>query len=174
MPEVGTTSATIASIKIGLFAGILTFLEYFGVPKEPFGLLGVLMFIDMGTGILKQKAVNMYSDPKYFKEITSSRFTFGIVKKLVVLVAICSVGIAIRGLGFDGKALLTWAIAGFITAEIYSIVQNGYIINTGKFLQEWDATGMVLKTILSFIRKNTEAQVQKFEEENNQDQTKGL
>lgn len=111
MPEVTTTTATVASIKISIFATILGFLEYFGIPKEPFGLLAVLMAIDLVTGITKQKAVNLYSDPKYFKDITSTRFTFGIVKKLVVITVICSLGIAIRGLGFDGRTLLTWSIA---------------------------------------------------------------
>lgn len=163
MPEVTTTTATVASIKIGIFASILAFLEYFGIPKEPFWLLWLLMFIDMGTGVIKQKSVNLYSDPKYFKEITSSRFTFGIVKKLIVLTVICAVGIAIRGLGFEGGELLTWAIAGFITAEIYSIVQNGYIITTGKFLPEWDATGMVLKALANIIKNRLQVQVQEVE-----------
>lgn len=111
MPEVTTTSATIATIKLSLFASILGFLEYFGIPKEPFGLLGVLMAIDMVTGITKQKAVNLYSDPKYFKDITSTRFTFGIVKKLIILTVICAVAISIKALGFSGNTLLTFAIA---------------------------------------------------------------
>lgn len=111
MPEVTTTTATIATIKLSLFASILGFLEYFGIPKEPFGLLGLLMGIDMVTGITKQKAVNLYSEAKHFKEITSTRFAFGIVKKLTIITVICSVGIAIRAYGFNGTTLLTWAIA---------------------------------------------------------------
>ena len=55
--------------------------------------------------------------------------------------------ISIKALGFDGAILLTLSIAGFVTAEIYSIVQNAYIINTGKFLPEFDATGLVLKAL---------------------------
>lgn len=105
------------------------------------------MFLDMVTGIAKQKAVNMSDDKEHFVAITSHRWWLGVMKKLVTLLVICAVAISIKALGFNGATLLTLSIAGFVTAEIYSIVQNAYIINTGKFLPEFDAAGMLLKAM---------------------------
>lgn len=73
--------------------------------------------------------------------------------------------ISIKALGFDGAILLTLSIAGFVTAEIYSIVQNAYIINTGKFLPEFDATGLVLNALAKVLRSRVEYQVQELEKE---------
>ena len=105
------------------------------------------MLIDMVTGITKQKAVNMSGDKTHYVEITSHRWWFGIVKKLVTLLVICAVAISIKALDFNGSLFITVAISGFVAAEIYSIVQNAYIINTGKFLPEFDAAGMLLKAM---------------------------
>lgn len=165
MPEVGTTTATVASMKLWLFASIFAFLEYFGIPKEPFTLLGLLMFLDMVTGIAKQKAVNMSDDKEHFVAITSHRWWLGVMKKLVTLLVICAVAISIKALGFNGATLLTLSIAGFVTAEIYSIVQNAYIINTGKFLPEFDAAGMLLKAMAWVLRNRVEVQVQEIEKQ---------
>lgn len=73
--------------------------------------------------------------------------------------------ISIKALGFDGAMLLTLSIAAFVTAEIYSIVQNAYIINTGKFLPEFDATGLVLKALAWVLKSRVEYQVQELEKE---------
>jgi hypothetical protein len=43
------TTTTVMAMKLGLVASIFTFFEYFGIPREPFTLLGVLMMIDMVT-----------------------------------------------------------------------------------------------------------------------------
>lgn len=165
MPDVTTTTATAASIKLWLFASIFAFLEYFGIPKEPFTLLGALMFIDMITGITKQKAVNMSGDKDHYVEITSHRWWFGIVKKLITLLVICAVAISIKALDFNGSLFIAIAISGFVAAEIYSIVQNAYIINTGKFLPEFDAAGMLLKSIAGVLRNQVEAKVQEIEKQ---------
>lgn len=165
MPDVTTTTATAASIKIWLFASIFAFLEYFGVPEEPFGLLAVLMAIDLITGITKQKAVNMSGDKAHYVEITSHRWWFWIVKKLVTLLVICSVAISIKALDFNGSLFITIAISGFVAAEIYSIVQNAYIINTGRFLPEFDASGMLLKSMAWVLRNRVELQVQEIEKQ---------
>lgn len=161
MPE--TTTATVASVKLWLFASLFAFFEYFGIPGEPFTLLGVLMLIDMVTGITKQLAVNMSGDKEHYIEITSHRWWFWIVKKLVTLLVICAIAIAIKWLDFDGAIFITVAIAGFISAEIYSIVQNAYIINTGKFLPEFDATGMLLRAMAWVLRSKVEKKVQEIE-----------
>lgn len=165
MPEVGTTTATVASVKLWLFASIFGFFEYFGIPREPFTLLGVLMFIDMLTGIAKQKSVNMSNDPSNFIAITSHRWWLWVMKKLVTLLVICAVAISTKAIWFDWAILLTLSIAGFVTAEIYSIVQNAYIINTGKFLPEFDATGLVLNALAKVLRSRVEYQVQELEKE---------
>lgn len=123
------------------------------------------MFLDMVTGIAKQEAVNMSDDKEHFVAITSHRWWLGVMKKLVTLLVICAVAISIKALGFNGATLLTFSIAGFVTAEIDSIVQNAYIINTGKFLPEFDATGMVLNALAKVLRSRVEYQVQELGKE---------
>lgn len=123
------------------------------------------MFIDMITGITKQVSVNMSGDIEHYKPITSHRWWFGIVKKLVTLLVICAVAISIKALDFNGSLFIAIAISGFVAAEIYSIVQNAYIINTGKFLPEFDASGMILKSIAGVLRNQVEGKVQEIEKQ---------
>ncbi len=163
MPE-GMTTTTVIAVKASIFASILTFFEYFGIPIEPFSLLGVLMFWDMILWVIKQIAVNLFWDKKDFKEITSTRASYGLVKKLSILLVICLIAIAIKALGYNPQVLLTLAISWFITAEIYSIIRNWYIINTGKFLPEFNATGLVFSALAWFIRTLLESKMRKLEE----------
>lgn len=81
----------------------------------------------------------------------------------MTLLAICSIALAMTALDFDGSGFMLVAIAGFIMAEVYSIIQNVYIINTGKFLPEFNATGMLLRAISGFLRNRVEKEVEKIE-----------
>jgi hypothetical protein len=78
------------------------------------------------------------------------------MKKIFTLIGICAIAICIKAMGFSGTGFITLMLSAFVASETYSIIQNWYIMRTGKFLPEFDATGMVIKAIATFFRNRIE------------------
>jgi len=148
MPE---TTWTILSAKAWLFAWMVTVFAYTGVNSEAFTVLGMLMLVDMVTGISKQYRLNA-------QEVTSHRWWLGLVKKVYTLIGILSVGLAIRWSWFDPTTFLALVIPWFIAAELYSVIQNIYIFSTGEKVTEFNATKFIFQALLKLIRGRIESE----------------
>ena len=154
MPETSAVT-TILAIKAAMFTSILTFLTYVGIPHEPFFILWALMLVDMVTWVSKQYRLNR-------QEITSHRAWLGLIKKVYVLVWLLSVWLAIKWYWYTAEWFLKWVLTWFLTAELYSVIQNIYIFSTWVKVTEFNATSFVFRTILSVIKKTLELWAKKF------------
>jgi len=148
MPE---TTWTILAAKAWLFAWVVTVFAYTGVNSEAFTVLGILMLVDMVTGISKQYRLNA-------QEVTSHKWWLGLVKKVYTLIGILSVGMAIRWSWFDPTTFLALVIPWFIAAELYSVIQNIYIFSTGEKVTEFNATKFIFQALLKLIRGRIESE----------------
>lgn len=148
MPE---TTWTIVAIKTGLFTSIMAIFAYTWVNSEAFTVLGILMLVDMITGISKQYRIDR-------QKVTSHRLWFWLIKKIYTLAGILSVWLAIHWVWFSPNVFISIVIPGFVAAELYSVIQNIYIFSTGERVTEFNATKYVFQALLKLIRGRIEAE----------------
>lgn len=78
-------------------------------------------------------------------KITSHAWTFGIVKKMLVLLVIGQLCVVLWLLGLDYSKLFNVLVPLLIAAEIYSTLQNVYAYRTGEILPEYDVVSKIIK-----------------------------
>ena len=122
--------------------------EYLGFNPEVLVIFTILMVIDLITGIVRSIMVDGGST------FTSTAIRDGIFKKILLLGAIFTLGLAGRGVGFDLSPLIQASITVLILAETYSILGNIHSARTGKTKNEFDAVSFILKKLLDTINRS--------------------
>lgn len=125
-------------------------IEWLGYSPAAVGALGILMAIDVLTGVTR--SVTVSGGPSF----TSALLTRGILAKGLLLTMLFSLAIAVKGLGVDIDGLGQSIVSVLILSELYSIIGNIHSINTKEQKVEFDAVKYLLdqtKRILDKIIK---------------------
>ena len=126
--------------------GVFIF-EYLQIPWTQVLILTILMMADFAAGVSKQISLNP-------KELTSHKAWIGLMKKIWTLWSIFVIALVMTWVGpeWSFDIYLTWFIALLIVAEGYSVLQNIYVIRTGKDVTEYDVVSLIIKRMWeSFI-----------------------
>jgi len=143
-----TTVITVTSLKntsyIAAFAASVT---YIGIVPETMALFALLMVIDVITGIARS-AFN-----KGCRSINSRTARKGIVAKLMLMLAVFSIGITAKILGYDASGYVQATMVILSLGELYSIIGNIHSMRTGKPKVEFDAVSLLLKKVRTMLDK---------------------
>lgn len=143
--ETGALSSKAASIIMSLlYIPFVTACNYFDISSESLGILAILLVIDYMTGIAKTYVINK-------ADIRSYRAIAGILAKISVLLVPITLAVAAKQINYDLTAFVDTVISMLVLAEVYSIIGNIRVIQTGKPVQEIDAVSFVLAKISNII-----------------------
>lgn len=146
-----TTEITTA--KILWYTTIVIAVEYVWASPEMFWLLVALMVFDTMTGLGKRYALNA--------SITSRGLWVWAMAKVSVLVMLLLLGWSIKLTGLGNQMAISAVIGLFIGAELFSSIQNIYIMHTKKEITEFDAISKVLGGLIAIVRWFIEKMVTK-------------
>jgi hypothetical protein len=127
----------------------LASVQYLGFHPETLAIFTGLMLIDLVTGIAR--TLKNHGG----KGITSSGLRDGVLKKTLLLVALFTLGLTGKGVGFDLTRLIQASVTVLILAECYSILGNVHSATTGKSKNEFDAISYILDQVKQVITKIT-------------------
>lgn len=126
-------------------------LQYLGFHPESLAIFTVLMMVDFVTGVARSSKVDGG------QSVTSEGWRVGIVKKVLTMTALFTLGLTGKGVGFDIATVVQGSVTVLILAEAYSILGNIHSYMTGKPKDEFDAISVILnsvgKILFSFDRK---------------------
>lgn len=120
---------------------------FVGLSMQSFGILGVLLIVDVLTGIWRSATVNGGAS------VTSVKAINGIVSKFLFLLIPLVVAYMGHGLGLDLIGIAQAALGVLIFATGYSIIGNIYTIRTGNSVKEFDAVRLILSWLERYLEK---------------------
>lgn len=145
---VETTVMSISAIKnISYVAMFIAGAEYLGFNAEALSILGVLMLIDIFTGIIRAATV------EGMRSIRSAVLKKGVIAKLLLLSGLLSVGIAAKGFGLELEHFAQGIVSVLILGELYSILGNIHSVRTGEPKHEFDAVVWMLNKVKLLLDK---------------------
>lgn len=112
--------------------------QYFGFHPEALFIYTILMLLDLATGVIRIAKVESG------KAVTSTKARDGLMKKALLLVALFTIGLTGKGVGFDTSILLQASVNVLILSEAYSILGNIHSTFTGRPKDEYDAVSFIL------------------------------
>lgn len=143
--ESGALSSKAVSIIMSLmYIPFVTACNYFNISSESLGILAILLVIDYVTGVAKTYVINK-------EDIRSYRAIAGIIAKVSVLLVPITLAVAGKQINYDLSAFVDTVISMLVLAEVYSIIGNIRVIQTGKHVYEIDAVSFVLAKISNII-----------------------
>lgn len=120
-----------------------------GFEPGALGIYATLMITDVITGVTKSYVL------LGGQSVTSKLAKDGVLKKILALVGLFSVGLAGQGVGFNMSNFVQGAVTVFILAECYSILGNIHSARTGNVKVEFDAVAWLLGKIGELLNKVT-------------------
>jgi toxin secretion/phage lysis holin len=145
MSEVASTWAIFKNLSYVIV--FVTTVEWLGFDPQALVLFTVLMGIDVVTGIVRSCVT------EGCESIRSSIGIRGVLSKLLILIALFSVAITARSIGFDARDLVMGAVNVFTLAELYSILGNIHSARTGQKKVEFDAVAFLLRRVKDLLDK---------------------
>lgn len=121
--------------------------EWLGFDPFAITVFTILMTIDVITGIIRT-CVN-----EGCRSVKSSIGIHGVLSKLLLLVALFSMAITGKAVGFDMRTLAAGAVNILIIAELYSILGNIHSARSGTKKVEFDAVSFLLAKVKEMLRK---------------------
>lgn len=131
----------------GYVAVFFASIEWIGFKPETLAIFTSLMLIDVVTGVMRSVMTKGGSTVK------SQIFKEGILSKLLLLIALFSIGLAGKGIGFEMNGLVQACVSVLILSETYSILGNIHSILTGSEKVEFDAVAFFLSKIKGILSK---------------------
>lgn len=122
-------------------------LQWFGVDALSTAILGIMIVIDVITGILRSGFVDGW------RTIQSNRLQRGLVAKLLIILLPLLVALCGKGIGMNLAAFAQACLNVLILSEVYSILGNIYSLRTGKVRSEFDAISYVIGQVQEFLKK---------------------
>ena len=136
----------IATFKtLGYSLGFFLF-SYLELPKEALGLLLLISFFDILTGIFKTASI------KWWQAVTSNKFKLWVIKKVLIFSAILIFSAALKANDISWADILKQIVGVFAMWEAYSAIGNCYSWYSKKELPEFDAISFILKWISTTIQ----------------------
>ena len=119
----------------------------FGLSTHSYAILALFIIIDTFTGVLRAGILHGW------REVTSFKFTTGLISKLLVILIPMMIALAGKGTGINLTFLAQSAIGMLILAQFYSILGNIHAIKIRKDVREFDAVSWVITHIQSVVEK---------------------
>lgn len=140
------TSVIVEWLKtFGYALSIFTF-DYLWIPDKQLTILGVLMVIDVITGVAKA----YWIDPR---SITSHALAVWVLKKFLTVILVYTLALVGKWVNIPPAHFMEWGLSILIMAEWYSAIQNIYAVRTGKVLPEYDVISIILKKLSDFLKE---------------------
>ena len=134
------------NIAIWLYPITVYIFTYTWVNHEVFSILGILMMLDIISGVAKTVIVGT--------KPTSRRFVIGIISKILVLIIPMILWITAKGvLWIELKGFVNIVLSMLVLAESYSVLQNIISVRQRKEIEEYDAMTAVLNFILKEVKR---------------------
>lgn len=140
------TSVIVEWLKTFGYAVSIFSFDCLGIPDKQLTILGVLMAIDVMTGIAKA----YWIDPR---SITSHALGVGILKKFLTVILIYTLALVGKGVNIPPAHFMEWGLSILIMAEWYSAIQNIYAVRTWKVLPEYDVISIILKKLSDYLKE---------------------
>lgn len=136
------TASTLTAIKnSGLVLAFIAGMKYLNLNHEVMLLLGVLIVIDVFTGVIRSWIL----DGK--KTVTSNRFMAGMVAKGLTLLIPVVMGLGGKAIGFDFTPVIVGFIFVLALGFMYSIIGNIYALQSKQEKDESEAVAILHKII---------------------------
>ena len=119
----------------------------FGVSTDSYAILAFFILLDTLTGVLRAGILHGW------REVTSFKFTTGLISKLLVIFIPLMIALAGKGVGLNLTILAQSAIGMLILAQFYSILGNIHAIKIRKDVKEFDAVSWVITHIQEVVEK---------------------
>lgn len=119
----------------------------FGLSTHSYAILAFFILLDTFTGVLRAGILHGW------REVTSFKFTTGLVSKLLIIFIPLMIALAGKGVGMDLTFVAQSAIGMLILAQFYSILGNIHAIKIRKDVKEFDAVSWVIAHIQSIVEK---------------------
>lgn len=119
----------------------------FGLSTHSYAILAFFILLDTFTGVLRAGILHGW------REVTSFKFTTGLVSKLLIIFIPLMIALAGKGVGMDLTFVAQSAIGMLILAQFYSILGNIHAIKIRKDVKEFDAVSWVIAHIQSVVEK---------------------
>ena len=119
----------------------------FGLSTHSYAILALFILIDTFTGVLRAGLLHGW------QEVTSFKFTTGLISKLLVVLIPMMIALAGKGVGLDLTFLAQSSIGMLILAQFYSILGNIHAIKIRKDVREFDAVSWVITRIQEVVEK---------------------
>lgn len=133
-------------------------LEWFGIAKDGFLIMSILLLVDWVFGIVSSYIL--------WREIKSRTMWVGLVKKVTRWLLPFIVAWALKWTWMPWIEILLTAIIWIIVfSETYSIIWHIYSINTKEELPEIDAFKMLLGKLANFFKKLIEKSAEDIDKE---------
>lgn len=118
-----------------------------GLSTDVYGILGVLMILDVITGIARSGTIHGWNS------VTSRVAEVGIVAKVFIFLVPMVLALTAKGAGFDLHFVASGALTVLVLSEGYSILGNIQSIYLKKDLQEFDAINFILTRIRDIVER---------------------
>jgi len=119
----------------------------FGLSTHSYAILAFFILLDTFTGVLRAGILHGW------REVTSFKFTTGLVSKLLIIFIPLMIALAGKGVGIDLTFLAQSAIGMLILAQFYSILGNIHAIKIRRDVKEFDAISWVISHIQTIVEK---------------------
>ena len=132
-------------VKATLYPIRISFIAFAWWTEQAFVILAWLIALDFILGIIKAAVIK---DP-----ITSKKMKVWLLWKLVLLLIPLCIWVTGQAIHVNMVWIVEIAAWALTLAELYSILQNIYIIKTWEHIEEYDAISFVIKKLLWMVKK---------------------
>jgi len=119
--------------------------EYLGFHPETMTILGILMILDVLTGITR---VWLNEGGRQIKSAVLKR---GVTAKILLLAGLLATALSSRAMGLEFQNFAQAALTVIILGELYSILGNVHSARTGTPKVEFDAVAWMLARVRDLI-----------------------
>jgi len=119
----------------------------FGLSTHSYAILAFFIILDTFTGVLRAGILHGW------REVTSFKFTTGLISKLLVIFIPLMIALAGKGVSLDLTFLAQSSIGMLILAQFYSILGNIHAIKIRKDVKEFDAVSWVITHLQEVVEK---------------------
>ena len=119
----------------------------FGLSTHSYAILALFILVDTFTGVLRAGVLHGW------REVTSFKFTTGLISKLLVIIIPIMIALCGKGVGLDLTFVAQSSIGMLILAQFYSILGNIHAIKIRKDVREFDAVSWVITHLQSVVEK---------------------
>lgn len=122
--------------------------RYLGISKESILVLTAVIVIDIITGVLKSAAL------RGWRSITSSKFSAGVLAKLLLILIPVTLALAGKGVGLDMALITQGSISVLILSQVYSIIGNIHSMQTLDEKNEFDAVAFIMRQLRDILESS--------------------